>query len=80
MTHLRTMMLEELQRRNYAKTTVQYYIQAVERFAKYFGRSPDQLNQNHLRTYQAYLLRARKLGRRTVKRHVSALRFFYVKT
>ena len=27
-------MLDELQRRNYATTTVQYYIQAVERFAK----------------------------------------------
>jgi hypothetical protein len=32
------MMLEELQRRNYAKTTVQYYIQAVEGFAKHFHR------------------------------------------
>jgi integrase/recombinase XerD len=73
-------MLEELQRRNYAKTTVQSYIQAVERFAKYFRRPPDQLNQSHLRTYQAYLLRERKLGPRTVKLHVSALRFFFVKT
>ena len=36
MTHLRQAMLEELQRRNYATTTVQYYIQAVERFARYF--------------------------------------------
>jgi hypothetical protein len=35
-THLRQAMLDELQRRNYAKTTVQYYIQAVERFAKHF--------------------------------------------
>jgi len=59
-------MLEELQRRNYAKTTVQYYIQAVERFAKYFNRPPDQLNQAHLREYQAYLVRDRKLEPRTV--------------
>src|SRR6266566_1709388 len=73
-------MLEELQRRNYAKTTVQCYLQAVERFAKHFKRSPDQLNQDHLRTYQAYLLRDRKLEPRTVKLHVSALRFFFVKT
>ena len=42
--------------------------------------SPDQLNQSHLRQYQAYLLRERKLGPRTVKLHVSALRFFFVKT
>jgi integrase/recombinase XerD len=68
------------ERRNYAKTTVPYYIQAVERFAKHFQRRPDQLNQTHLREYQAYLLRDRKLEPRTVKLHVSALRFFFVKT
>jgi integrase/recombinase XerD len=73
-------MLEELQRRNYAKTTVQYYIQAVERFAKYFRTPPDRLDQSHLRTYQAYLLRDRTLEPRTVTLHVSALRFFVVKT
>jgi hypothetical protein len=36
-------------------------IQAVERFARHFHRPPDQLNQTHLRDYQAYLLRDRKL-------------------
>jgi integrase/recombinase XerD len=52
-THLRQAMLEELQRRNYATTTVYYYLKAVEQFAKYFHTSPDQLNQSHLRTDQA---------------------------
>jgi hypothetical protein len=65
-------MLDELKRRNYAKTTVQYYIQAVEQFAKHFHRPPDQLNQTHLREYQAFLLRDRRLEPRTVKLHVSA--------
>src|SRR5271166_3662651 len=67
MTHLRKIMLEELQRRNYAQSTVGYYIRAVEEFAKYFGKPPDQLNREHLREYQAYLLRERKLEPRTVK-------------
>ena len=80
MTHLRRVMLEEVQRRNYAKTTIEYYIRAVEQFAKHFHRPPDQLNHDHLREYQAYLLRERKLEPRTVKLHVSALRFFFVKT
>ena len=80
MTHLRKIMLEELQRRNYAATTVEYYVRAVEGFAKYFGKPPDQLNREHLREYQAFLLRERKLEPRTVKLHVSALRFFFVKT
>ena len=80
MTHLRRVLLEELQRRNYATTTVDCYVRAIEQFAKHFKRSPDHLNQDHLREYQAYLLRERKLEPRTVKLHVSALRFFFVKT
>jgi integrase/recombinase XerD len=79
-THVRRAMLEELQRRNYAKNTIYYYLKAVERFAKHFHRPPDQLNHTHLREYQAYLLRERQLEPRTVKLHVSALRFFFVKT
>jgi site-specific recombinase XerD len=73
-------MLEELQRRNCARTTVETYIHAVEQFAKHFKRSPDRLTPDHLRTYQAYLLRERKLGPRTVRLHVAALRFFFGKT
>src|ERR1035437_5835296 len=41
MTRLRQMMLEELERRNYAQTTIESYIRAVEDFANYFHRSPD---------------------------------------
>ena len=80
MTHLRQAMLDELERRNYAKTPVPYYLKAVERFATHFHRPPERLNHAHLREYQAYLLRDRKLEPRTVKLHVSALRFFFVKT
>ena len=38
MTHLRKMMLEELERRNYAQTTTSVYLQTVEDFARYFKR------------------------------------------
>ena len=50
MTHLRQAMLDELQRRNYATTTVQYYIQTVEQFAKHFHTPPDQLSSTSGRT------------------------------
>ena len=49
-------------------------------FAKYFGKSPDKLGPNELRTYQAYLLQDRKLTPGTVVNRVAALRFFFVKT
>ena len=80
MTHLRRAMLEELHRRNYAASTIAYYIRNVEQFAQFFKRSPDRLSHTHLRTYQAYLLRERKLAPRTVRLHVCAIRFFFVKT
>ena len=80
MTHLRKMMLEELQRRNYAANTIHAYLRSVEHFSRHFKRSPDQLTRDHLREYQAYLLNDRKLQPRTVKLRVSALRFFFVKT
>lgn len=80
MTHLRKMMLEELQRRNYSAVTTRNYLRVVADFAKYFGKSPDKLGLNELRTYQAYLLRERKLTPGTVINQVAALRFFFVKT
>lgn len=80
MTHLRQAMLDELHRRNYAASTITYYLRHVEEFARYFKQRPDRLNLTHLRTYQAYLLRERKLHPRTVRLHVAALRFFFVKT
>ena len=43
MTHLRKIMLEELERRNYAQTTTNVYLQTVEDFARYFKRPPDQI-------------------------------------
>jgi len=42
-THLRRIMLEELQRRNYAEHTTRSYIRTVEDFARHFNCSPDRL-------------------------------------
>ncbi len=80
MTHLRRIMLEELQRRNYSDATTRQYLQVVEAFARHFGKAPDKLGLEHLRTYQAYLLKQRKLAVGTVVGHVAALRFFFVRT
>ena len=80
MTRLRKMMLEELQRRNYSVITTRNYLRVVSDFAKHFGKSPDKLGPNELRTYQAYLLTECKLTPGTVVNRVAALRFFFVKT
>jgi integrase/recombinase XerD len=79
-TNLRKRMLEELQRRNYSESTIRGYLQAVEQFAKHFGKSPDKLGPDELRSYQAYLLTERKLAVGSVVARVAALRFFFVRT
>ena len=80
MTGLRKMMLEELQRRNYSEITARKYLRVVSDFAKHFGKSPDKLGPNELHTYQAYLLRERKVTPGTAVNCVAALRFFFIKT
>jgi site-specific recombinase XerD len=79
-THLRQLMLDELQRRNYSPATVGSYVHAVEEFATYFHRSPEQLGPDHIRDYQVHLFRDRKLSARTIAGQTAALRFLFVKT
>jgi integrase/recombinase XerD len=79
-THLRKIMLEELQRRNFSRHTIRYYIRTVEDFARHFNRPPDRLGPRHIREYQAELFQKRKLSSGTVAIRLAALRFFYLKT
>jgi integrase/recombinase XerD len=80
MTPNRRLMLEELQRRNYAPTTVQTYLKILQNFSKHFRKAPDRLGAEEIRKYQVHLFRDRRLSGRTVAQHVAALRFFFVKT
>jgi integrase/recombinase XerD len=66
-THLRRMMLEELQPRNYAQSTVKGYLRIVQDFAQHFHRPPDKLWPEHLRQYQAHLFQDKKLNVGTVQ-------------
>ena len=67
MTQLRKMMLEELQRRNYAQSTVKGYLRIVQDFAQHFHQPPDKLGPDHLRQYQAHLFQDKKLNAGTVQ-------------
>ena len=54
MTPLRKRMLEELQLRNLSDNTVRAYVGAVQRFAQYFGKSPEKLGPEQVNTIQVY--------------------------
>jgi site-specific recombinase XerD len=73
-------MLEELERRNYSQSTARAYLMTIKDFARYFRQPPDTLGPEHIRQYQAYLFRERKLAANSVNQRVGALRFFFIKT
>jgi len=77
-TRLRNMMLDELERRNYSQATRRCYVRVVERFARYFNRSPEKLGPAQIREYEAQLFRVDKLEPPSVAQQNAALRFLFV--
>lgn len=77
MTPLRQRFLHDLQLRNYSPRTVQTYLQHVIRFARHFGRSPEQLGPEEIRRYQLHLLQERQASWSVFNQAVCALRFLY---
>ena len=77
MTPLRKRMMEELQLRNLSPTTAHTYIQAVERFARYFNQSPAQLGSEQVRQYLLHLAQEKKVVANTLLVNRAALKFLY---
>jgi integrase/recombinase XerD len=79
MTKLRQRMREELQLRNSSEETIATYFGCVERFARYYGQSPEQLNAEQVRAYLLHLLNERKLSWPAIHVARAALRFLSVR-
>jgi len=79
-TPLRQRMLEDLQIRRYSPTTIRIYLRAIAEFAQHFGKAPDRLGTEHIRQYQLFLIKEKKVSRPTFIQMVCALRFFYTHT
>ena len=73
---LRQRMIEGMTIRNLSPATQRSYIHAVKRYSLYFGRSPDLLGLEDVRTYQVHLV-AKGIAWATLNQVVCALRFFY---
>ena len=73
MTHLRKMMLEELERRNYSQSTTRSYLRVVEDLSRHCNRPAEELHPEDLRQYQAYLFRERHLTANSVNQRVAAI-------
>lgn len=77
MTPLRKRMLDELQLRNLAEATIEAYLKAVWRFARHFGKSPDQLGPEHVREYLLHLRNDKDDSWNTLQVNRGALKFLY---
>ncbi|HEX6007936.1 MAG TPA: site-specific integrase [Burkholderiales bacterium] len=78
-TPLRKRMIEDMEIRRLAAGTQAQYLSVVARFARHFGRSPDQLGYEEVRAYQLHLAQS-GLDAGSVNRATTALRFFYCVT
>jgi integrase/recombinase XerD len=77
MTPLRRRMIEDMQVRNFSPLTQRSYVHHVSLFARHFGKSPERLGPEDIRSYQVYLTNEKKLAPNTILIAVAALRFLY---
>jgi len=77
MSPLRQRMIEDMQVRHLAPKTQLSYVQQVAAFARHFGKSPQLLGPEHIRTYQVYLTCEKKLSASSLTVATAALRFLY---
>lgn len=76
-TPLRERMRSILRTRNYSPRTEETYIEAVGRFARHFGKSPEQLGAAQITEYQIWLRETRHVSASLFNQVVCALRFLY---
>jgi site-specific recombinase XerD len=73
---LRRRMIEDMTVRNLSPATQQSYLNAVSKFSRYFGRSPDRLRLADVHAFQVHLV-ATGISWPALNQIVCALRFFY---
>lgn len=77
MTPLRRQMIEEMQLRGYAQSTIDGYVHAVAQLARHYRRSPNQLEEDEVRRYLLHLAVDKKIARGSFSVVLGGLRFLY---
>ncbi len=77
MSELRTRMIRDMALRGFSPRTLESYVAAVVKLAKYYHRSPDQLTADEVQAYLAHLIQERKLSWSTCSQAAHAFRFLY---
>ena len=77
MSELRTLMIRDMTVRGLSPSTHEAYIGQVVQLAKYDKRSPDQLTNDEVQAYLAFLIQQRKQSWSTCSQAAHAFRFLY---
>lgn len=80
MTPLRKRLIEDLELRNYAPSTVHAYVNHVFWLARFYRRSPDELTEEQVRAYLVHLVQQKQISWSHYNVTVCALRFLYEST
>ena len=73
-------MIEEMQRRGYAKKTIKEYTSTIRRLSDHFGCCPSKLSLDQVREYQSIQAKRKDIAASYYNLTVTALRFLYLKT
>ena len=77
MSPLRKQMEADMVVRGLAYRTRGAYLESVTKLAKFYGRTPDQINEAEVQRYLLHLLQERKLAHSSCNVMCSALQFFF---
>ena len=70
-------MAEDMQVRNMAEATIDAYTFHVDKFCQHFGKPPEALGIEEIRTYQLYLVNEKKASWSSFNQAVCGLRFLF---
>jgi len=80
MGKLREQLERDMELKRYSPRTRACYLACVKDFVRHFGRSPEELGAEEIRTYLHYLITERQVSGSAVAQAYSALKFFYQTT
>lgn len=78
MTPLRKEMIAAMRQRGFSVRTHKSYLAAITDLARYYRRSPAQLNVTELQAYFNYLAQERELSGASCRLYLNAIRFLYL--
>ena len=80
MGELKERMKKDMELRNFSERTIKSYLGWMKNYTLHYGKSPEKLGHDDIRSYLYYLLKGKNAAQSTMNQAYSALNFFYVKT